>query len=418
VAEQPLDLKTALRMARRHLLLVVVAAVVGLGAGVGYALVKPPLYTSEALVVLSSSARDTTTELVIARSDPVLTDARLDPHMSLERLRSYVHPKSLAYNLIAISAKGKSATQAEATANAVADSYVKYLSSGTLPGGAVRAHVLQPATDASAGSPRAVRLALMGAIGAVLAGLLGALVAVSIGRSDRRLRQRDEIAQSAGVPVLASISVGRPGDAAAWKTLLEKEQPAGIDSVRLRRALENLGLLGPRARGSSLTVLSLAGDPKAVAVGPRVAALSAALGVPTALVIGQQRDPAAAAALRAACGVLSADLNLMKHLRLVVTDDYRSNARRWNTLLAVVVAVVDEKTPPAAASFTTTANVLGVTAGLTTAEQLKRVVRTAGDGGRSLDGVIVVDPDRGDPTTGRLTRWASPATRPLSEQSG
>ena len=53
--------------------------------------------------------------------------------------------------------------------------------------------------------------------------------------------------------------------------------------------------------GSSLAVLSLSSDPKALALGPQLAVFAASLGIPTALVIGPQQDANATATLRAAC---------------------------------------------------------------------------------------------------------------------
>ena len=56
----------------------------------------------------------------------------------------------------------------------------------------------------------AVRLLITGGLGALLGALIGAIVVLAIGRNDRRLRERDEIADAIGVPVLASIPVRSP----------------------------------------------------------------------------------------------------------------------------------------------------------------------------------------------------------------
>jgi hypothetical protein len=50
----------------------------------------------------------------------------------------------------------------------------------------------------------------------------------------------------------------------------------------------------------------------------------------------------------------------------------------------------------------TDSTVLGVTAGVATAEQLARVTAGAGALGRHIDGILVADPDSSDPTTGRI----------------
>ncbi len=69
----------------------------------------------------------------------------------------------------------------------------------------MQAQVLEPATNAT-GTSLPARLLVTGVLGALLGALIGAIVVLAIGRSDRRLRERDEIADAIGVPVLASIS--------------------------------------------------------------------------------------------------------------------------------------------------------------------------------------------------------------------
>ena len=51
------------------------------------------------------------------------------PAMSLNKLRSEVQVTSLTSYIISVSAQGKTAADAEATANAVANSYVAYVNS-------------------------------------------------------------------------------------------------------------------------------------------------------------------------------------------------------------------------------------------------------------------------------------------------
>jgi len=80
----------------------------------------------------------------------------------------------------------------------------------------------------------------------------------------------------------------------------------------LTRMLHQLGAAAPRAAAPragdgaeageavSVTVLSLASDPGALALGPQLAAFAAAQGIPTVLVIGPQQDMNVTAALRTA----------------------------------------------------------------------------------------------------------------------
>ena len=82
-------------------------------------------------------------------------------------------------------------------------------------------------------------------IGALVGALIGVIVSLAIGRSDRRLRARDEIANSIGIPVLASVPVGHPSDAAGWTKLMEDYKPTAVHAWQLRTALQQLGMTKP-----------------------------------------------------------------------------------------------------------------------------------------------------------------------------
>ena len=146
-------------------------------------------------------------------------------------------------------------------------------------------------------------------LGALVGGLIGAIVALAVSRNQNRLRERDEIANSIGVPVLASFPVAHPADAAGWTKLLEDYKPAAVHAFGLRQALQQLGTAsvnGSNGSGHgmpSFTVLSLSSDPGAFALGPQLAVFAASQGIPTTLVIGPQQDVKATATLRAACAV-------------------------------------------------------------------------------------------------------------------
>ena len=127
--------------------------------------------------------------------------------------------------------------------------------------------------------------------------MIGVITALAVGRNDQRLRERDEIADSIGVPVLASVRVRHPAKAQGWTKLLEGYEPEAADAWRLRKALRQLGGGG----GSSVAVLSLSHDRRALALGPQLAVLAASLGIPATLVVGPQQDANNAAALHAAC---------------------------------------------------------------------------------------------------------------------
>jgi capsular polysaccharide biosynthesis protein len=416
--QEPLDLKKSLQLVRRHKIIVGAVALLGLLAGAALAVLRPPMLSSEALVLLPPSTRSVATQAVIAGSDPVLSSAllRLHPAMTLQTLENRVQVKSRTATILSISAAGTTAAQARDTANAVANSYVAYVRSGNIHGGQVQARVLEPATTAT-GTSLPARLLLTGGLGALLGALIAAIAVLALSRRDRRLRERDEIADSIGVPVLASIRAEHPSDAAGWTRLIAEYEPGPVDAWRLRKALQHLGLADLNLNGSrqgsgfSLAVLSFASDPGALAIGPQLAVFAASRGIPTALVVGPQQDVNATATLRAACAApLLAASRHSSYLRVTVKD-HDSAVRHPDAALTVVVAVVDGQAPQIADSIRTTATVLAVSAGAATAEQLARAAAGAAVGGHDITGIFVADPDPADPTTGRLPQLARPAQR-------
>jgi len=159
----------------------VAAATLGLLAGIAAALLSPAVFRSSALVVLPpSAARVTATQVLIAGSDPVLAGAirQLDRAPSLSALQARVQASSLSPDIISISAQGNTAAQAAETANAVANSYVGYLSSAKNPGLGMQARVFQPAVNAT-GSPLRQRLAGDGLLGVLYGALIGAAGALA-----------------------------------------------------------------------------------------------------------------------------------------------------------------------------------------------------------------------------------------------
>jgi capsular polysaccharide biosynthesis protein len=414
MSEQPLDLRRSLRIVRRHLRVVGIATAVGLLAGAGYTATNLPMHAANALVVLPASTADMSTQIVIAGGAPVLQDALVNVHpaVSLPAMRSDVQITSDAPYVLSIMAKAGTAAQAEAMANAVADSYVAYVGAANTPVGRVPAQVLVPARNAT-DTRLPVRLLATALAGALAGAVAGVIIALAVGRSSRRLRRRDEIADAIGVPVLASVAGTRPGGAAGWTKLLENYEPGPADACRLRNALSELGLAdatpaGAGSKGSSLRVLTLSSDPRALALGPQLASFAASLGISTALVIDSQPDSSTAAALRAAATPPSSRRSGL--LRVTVADDDDLD-RPPATALSVIVTVVDDQNPanPESASpIRTKATLLGVSAGATTPGQLARVAATAAANGRYISGILVADPDPADPTTGRFPQLARP----------
>ncbi|MGE5292924.1 MAG: Wzz/FepE/Etk N-terminal domain-containing protein [Micromonosporaceae bacterium] len=434
MSQEALDLRRSLQLVRRHKIIFGIFVALGLFGGAAFVVLRPPMFESQALVVVhvpnaegasaqggpavSGPTSPLATQIVIAESDPVLASAlrSVHPPMSLQTLRGRVQAESPTNNVLSISAQGKTTAEAESAANAVANSYAAYVNSGNVPGGQVQARVLGPATTV-AGKSLYTRLLVTGVLGALLGALLGAIVVLAFSHRDRRLRERNDIADSIGVPVLASIDVERPSDAAGWTKLFTDYRPGAVDAWRLRKALQYLGLADANlagfreGSGFSLGVLTFSSDHGALALGPQFAVFAASLGIPTALVVGPQQDMHATATLRTACAPPSSALSGQSgHLRLAVRD-HDSADRQSDAVLTVVVAVVDGQAPQIADTMRTNATVLGVTAGAATAEQLARVATAVAAHGRQIAGILVADPDPDDPTTGRLPQLARPAQR-------
>jgi hypothetical protein len=351
------------------------------------------------------------TQVVIAGSDPVLSRAlpHISPALSSEALRSEIQVSSQTSNILAISATARTAGSAEAAANAVAKSYIDYVTSPASPVGRTSANMLQPAMTAT-GPSQAKRMATYAVIGAILGALIGVIAAFVRSRSDRRLKELDEIANSIGVPVLASFPVAHPTTPAGWTKLLEEYQPSAVHALRLRQALEQLAVSTNGYRvGSSLAVLSLSSDPRAVAIGPQLAIFAASLGIPTALIIDPQGEAIPTAGLRVACSVPPpASSSRLSQLR--VSDSVAAD-RPLDAALTVAVVVVDEQNSQVAETLRTTATVLGVSSGAVTAEQLASAAASAAADGRHITGILVADPEPTDRTMGRIQ-----PTRPVQRR--
>jgi capsular polysaccharide biosynthesis protein len=431
MSQQPLDLRKSISIVSRFKAVVGIVAALGLLAGVAYAALHPPQPSSTAVVSFPSSVQSTATQVVIANSYPVLSAAaaEIGPTVSVEQLRNEVQAKSLTNYLISITVTGKSADESQAIANAVAKSYIAYVGDKKTPVQHVVAELFQPAVIAATPSRLGSTL-VAGLVGLLAGALVGSVGSLVIGRSDRRLRERDQIANAIGLSVVASVPVSHPSDPAGWAKLLKSYQPQAVHAWQLRTVLRYVGISDQRsARPSdngaggkvpngdsdrvSLGVVSLSSDRGALALGPQLAVFAASQGIPTALVIGPQQDEGATAALRTACEASLSSAELPGLLQLVVFDDKFVDQRK-RAAFTVVVVVVDGRAPempPMVAN--TTATVMGVSAGRVTAEQLARAAVAAGANGREVAGILVADPEQTDKTTGRVPHLMRPPRRRL-----
>ncbi len=458
MSQQALDLRTSMQIVRQHKVLMGIFVALGILGGVAFAVLKPPMLSSTALIALpaadsiqpantnggstttttsggSSTDPFTAEQVVVAGSYPVLRGALPDvrPATSLVELRRDIQVGSTAPDLVSVTATGKTAAGAEATANAVAESYIRYVGSPHSAVGRIKAQLLAQASSAT-GPSRIERLIIYALLGALAGFVIGVILSLAVGRRDRRLRQRDEIANSVGIPVLASVSVAHPANAAGWTKLFEDYRPTAVHSWQLSTALEQLGMARPFGRlsvngngssshddrapgyevngrgGFSVAVVSLSSDPHALALGPQLAVFAASQGIPTSLVIGPQQDTAAAAtaSLRIACSTPPSQASKRNGLLRIAAYDEPGLDLRPDAGLVVAIVVVDSREPVMPRTLRTNATVIGVSAGAATAEQLARAVVTAAADRREIPGILVADPLETDQTSGRIPDLARP----------
>jgi hypothetical protein len=262
--------------------------------------------------------------------------------------------------------------------------------------------VVQPATAAT-GQPTWLRLLIWAPI-AALTCLLAAIALVLAGaRRDPRIRLRDDVADAVGSPVLAGIRSRPQRSVAGWSTLLEAYQATPVESWAMRQVLRGLVPTDRRSQSRStgrvdhpqtLTVVSLAGDSRGLALGPQLAAFAASLGIVTRLVptVGHVRAPN----LWAACAV---DRDGAARPGLYVGAMPSTD----KVDLTIYLVVVERMHPYLGDTPATEATLLAVGTATATDQELARVAVAVDDAGRRIDGIVVADPDSDDRTSGRHT---------------
>jgi hypothetical protein len=237
-------------------------------------------------------------------------------------------------------------------------------SAGTLASAASTGTLVQPAAPAEGPDPvqRTILWAFSGAL--VLAALAAGALWIKQ-RRDPRLRLRDDLADAVGSSVLADVRSRPQRSVAEWTALLETYQAAPVDAWAFRQILRALAtaqdpgiggwIRGRRGSGRlehpvSVTIVSLSGDRRGLAVGPQLAAFAAGLGLTTRLLVATGHD--SAPSLWAAC---SSDrrTGLRPGLRLEVGSDDEARValgppqETFDELLAGSPAVVEPVGSPA-----------------------------------------------------------------------
>jgi hypothetical protein len=474
---------------RRHSRLLVATGLLGLAASSGYVMVQPPPLTSTTLVLLptpalaDSSSSDVETQIRIARSAPIRKQAgqAVVPALPARSVEKMVEVSAPTDQIIQIDATSTNAAQAQMLSQALADSYVGYVSrtarevtaaalaslnvrrdalnaqitklqaeitaakkrqravdpdspdateeaqllarlgaeqanlslqldkvedkiaTGT-PGSSVGAgtSVVQPAAAAT-GPSIVVRLLVWAPASAFVCTIITVAVLLTAARRDPRVRLRDEIADAVGSPVLAAVRSMPQSSVAGWSTLLETYEATATESWAFRRLLRSLapgdhrpepGVAGKVDHPKSLTVVSLSGDARGIAIGPQLAAFASSLGVVTQIftAAGQRSAPS----LWAACAT-EREVGARPGLYIGDVSD------REAIDLTIVLVTVDRRQPTLGDTPASAATILSVAAGTATAQELARVAVAVDDTGRRVDGIVVADPDQGDHTSGRHT---------------
>ena len=96
--------------------------------------------------------------------------------------------------------------------------------------------LLQAATRTVPPSP--LRIPVLVGLGALCGLAVGAFVAIVLGRKDRRLRRRDDIAAAAEAPVLQSLSPQYPRTAKDWLRFFNNWQPSVPERAHMRVLLD------------------------------------------------------------------------------------------------------------------------------------------------------------------------------------
>jgi len=166
------DLPRFVQIIGRYKALVGILAALGLLAGAVFAALNPPVFTSQALVLLTPSC-----PAGAICGGPQFVSDNVGPRV-LQPLPSGVQVASLAGNVLSVSATAGTAARAEATANAAAHSYLVYFDALIYSSGQTSVPDLTPATRA-AGTAPLIRLRDDALLGAVLGALLGVIAALA-----------------------------------------------------------------------------------------------------------------------------------------------------------------------------------------------------------------------------------------------
>ncbi len=240
-----------------------------------------------------------------------------------------------------------------------------------------------------------------------LAGLIaGALVALGLDQGNPRLRRRDELADAAGAPVLASLRVPRRSSARKCRALLEGWKPSVAENLALQQAFRQLGTAEDEPT-RTIVVVVLPGDRRSTLLAIHLAAFAAITGRATSFVVASQHRTVSS--LRRACAARAGPGETIRpNLRIYgATSVPEQDLQPSDLTIVVLVAEPGPLVVPTGNGQTAT--VLGVSSGFPTPETLGSVAAACLDAGYPAIGILVANADAGDPTTGRLSVRSAPS---------
>jgi hypothetical protein len=320
----------------------------------------------------------------------------VSPPIAAASLRPRVTVTALSEDILQVDVRASQASQAVQLANAISLDYIRYVSANHIDAetpSAGTARVLQSAAVVRASK---FRVPLDGVIGCLVGLLAGCALALVRSKRDRRLHLRDEVAGAVGLPVVASIDAERRKSTKDWRRLLQSYQPSPVEAWSVRRVLDRALVLGDPRRGSEVVVMAFAEDGPALAAGVQFAKTATTLGLPVALAPAQHP---ALSGLRAACMVEGGSASPE---RLFTFQTQGLAAAAQDPPLTVSLVAVDSARPEPSVSGVKGYTLLAVSSGSATVENLARVALAAADARHPIEGILMVNADAGDRTTGSV----------------
>ena len=177
--QQAADMPKFVQILGRYKALIGIMALLGLLAGALFAVLNPPVFTSQATVIFPASWS--------CPAGAICGGPAFEPNQAAPTgsrlpwsLPAGVQVKSFAANGLWVMATAGSAAQAQSEAAAAAQSYYAYAESMSYPGEQATAQIVQPATQPTE-TPAWVRLRDDLLLGALFGALLGVIVALGAG---------------------------------------------------------------------------------------------------------------------------------------------------------------------------------------------------------------------------------------------